>query len=344
MTTFKKHFEASVLSGHIGDPQSLIGAVLDRWVLPGQCKESGTPLRVALRNGYLNLYADGQSVAKLSAPQGQPRLEIHWKYVGGVSKDSPKQAPLDGKTYRIFEGELLRKAHAAAIVDRWITAAATYAGDEKRFVEHLVAANPNVIDLEMALPGDDQLQSCMEKRHGKRVAPRMDLVVVHLLQDGQPVVDFWEAKLASNGELRATLPVNGGTKDPHVCAQLSDYTAWINLPHRTQEVRQAFQDAGRDLGALADLSGKEGEARELWRALAGRSPVINPVPGIVIGNYDPRCPKETALPASKSFENNGHLARLEKDDSGASRFTVRQVESRACPKRMITEPLAGARL
>lgn len=342
MRKFKRHFDVEALRGHFGDQQSLIGALLERWVLPGDSGNDEFPLRMAVRDGYLNLYVHGQSVAKLTTPTGKPRIEVHCKYAEGV-KDGGKNVVSSGKTYRAFEGDV-RTTDAAAIVNRWIQAAVTYAGDEKRFVEHLVAKNPNVIDLEMGLPGDDGLVSCMEKRQGKRVAPRMDLALVHLLDDGQPVIDFWEAKLANNGELRSTLPANGGTKEPHVCAQLADYTAWIRLPHRTEEVRDAFQRAGRDLGCLADLAGKQGEARELWRKLAERRPELNPVPGIVIGNYNPRCSHDTRLPAADSFQANGHRKRLEMHETGESRFSVREVDSRACPNRLLDVPLLGTRL
>ena len=88
---FKRNFNVESLKGHVDNRQSLIGALLDRWVLPGErFPDSGpprdVPLRLAVRDGYLNLYANGQSVAKISAAGGKPRLDVHWKYVEGIRK------------------------------------------------------------------------------------------------------------------------------------------------------------------------------------------------------------------------------------------------------------------
>ena len=106
---FKRNFNVESLKGHVDNRQSLIGALLDRWVLPGErFPDSGpprdVPLRLAVRDGYLNLYANGQSVAKISAAGGKPRLDVHWKYVEGIRK-TPGTELNDGKTYRKFSGD-----------------------------------------------------------------------------------------------------------------------------------------------------------------------------------------------------------------------------------------------
>ena len=93
----------------------------------------------------------------------------------------------------------------------WIETAGTYASAEKRFVDDLTAANPGVIDLEMGLPTSDL-------PGGKRVAPRMDLVVVEM-EEGQPAIGFWEAKCANNSELRASADREPGVVDD--CATTS---------------------------------------------------------------------------------------------------------------------------
>ncbi|QHL92044.1 hypothetical protein GVO57_14255 (plasmid) [Sphingomonas changnyeongensis] len=338
MTDFKRRFDADALGKHVGEQNSLIGALFDRWVLPGGKANDEFPLRLAIRNGYLNFYVHGQSVAELSTPRRQPRLKVHWKYAAGVVKGTKAATPPPADAYRTYQGDDLM-GDARNIVAGWIMTAATYAMPEKRFVEHLVANNHNVIDLEMALPGDNQLVSCMEKRRGKLVAPRMDIVVAHAKDDGETQIDFWEAKLANNAELRATLPENGGITEPHVCQQLTDYTAWVRLPHRTLQVQSAFQEAGQSLDLLAERAGKHGAARDLWRALGRMKPQINPQPGIVVGNYDPLCPKDTRLPAAKTLEP--HLNRLTGGSDDQRRFVVRQICSRACANRLLKTPLPG---
>src|SRR5216683_2373357 len=50
----------------------------------GQLKENPKHLRLAIRNGYVNFYRGGQSVAKVDVDRrGKPRARIHNKYVYG---------------------------------------------------------------------------------------------------------------------------------------------------------------------------------------------------------------------------------------------------------------------
>lgn len=52
-----------------------VADLLDRWVLPGE--DAGAyGLRLAVRNGYLNLYVKGQSVGEIRLVGGSPRLKL----------------------------------------------------------------------------------------------------------------------------------------------------------------------------------------------------------------------------------------------------------------------------
>lgn len=138
------------------------------------------------------------------------------------------------------------------LIECWIRTAETYAGDEKRFVDDLVAVTPGTIDLEMGLPADAEAV-------GKdRTAPRMDMVVA---QDGE--IAFWEAKCAVNSELRARarykeLPDGRYGLGPHVIWQLRRYQGWVNRPVRLAQVRAAYIEAARLLLDLAELYDKRG--------------------------------------------------------------------------------------
>lgn len=218
MSIFARQFAIEDLIDH--RQNSGLVALFDRWVLPG---EDAGPygLRLAIRDGYLNFYVKGQSVGELRGLAGCPRLKIHRKYKELAKKGSPRAAEL-GQKYEIVNGYTLMSI-GPKVVDGWIRTAETYAGDEKRFVDDLVAITPGVIDLEMALPADDDSD-------GKdRTAPRMDLVVAQ----GTDIA-FWEAKCAINGELRAhaktykELPDGDYVEGPHVLWQLRRYQRWVN--------------------------------------------------------------------------------------------------------------------
>lgn len=309
---------AGLLAWHREHSNDGIAALFSRWVLPGEdAKAFG--LRVAIRNGYLNLYVKGQSVAELRMLAGWPRLKVHAKYIAGAVNGSD-EARILGQRYKRILGEDIRDLNART-VDGWIRTAETYAGDEKRFVDDVVAVTPGMIDLEMGLPADDDPD-------GKdRTAPRMDLVVAQ----GSDIA-FWEAKCAVNGELRARASYRetqdfGYVEGPHVVWQLRRYERWVGQPTRREEVRAAYLEAARLLLELAEGFGKSGPAMDAWRAIlaAGSSASVILPPGIVIADYCPTrgdgLPRdESTAYAAKTASFANHRQRLV--DHGATIVSV----------------------
>ena len=244
MEPFKRYFDTGVFAAPNVVPP-IVAELFRRWVLPGQAQDHA--LRIGVRDGYLNLYVGGQSVANIEASRRDGvRVSIHKKYANGICK--PEKGELTdmvasddrgGSTMVTLRGEELNRPRPADIVELWIATAATYCGDEKRFVEDLVAANPNVVDLEMALPGDCRLLNDT----GKKAAPRMDLVTVVEDAGGKPRLNFWEAKCAVNGELRANSEIDIKAKSgARVARQLHRYVQWMELDGREAEVVAAFQE------------------------------------------------------------------------------------------------------
>lgn len=286
-----------------------LAALFDRWVLPGEC--AGTHgLRLAVRNGYLNFYVKGQSVGKLQTSVGGPRLKLHRKYKELAENGSPRAGELDQK-YEIVNTNTLMSI-CPKTIDGWIRTAETYAGDEKRFVDDLVAVTPGTIDLEMGLPADDDILG------EDRTAPRMDLVVAQ----GTDIA-FWEAKCAVNGELRARatyseLADGSYDKGPHVVWQLRRYQRWAGRPHRLREVRDAYLETAQLLLKLAEVFDKRGGAAvDAWRNLvaAGEAASVILPPGIVVADYCPtqadgELRAEAAAYALKARSFDGHKQRL----------------------------------
>jgi len=262
------------------DTSGGVDALFARWVLPGE--EAGAHgLRLAIRNGYLNFYVKGQSVGELRMVNSQPRLKIHTKYAKNVVKGSKPEIPV-GQTYQTLDADKLR-AIGHGVVEGWISTAETYAGDEKRFVDDLVAVTPGVVDLEMGLPADAGSQ------REDRVAPRMDLVVAQVTE-----IAFWEAKCATNGELRAVAPYEEDAagryvRGPHVVKQLRRYQRWMEGAGRERQVSEAYVETARLLLELAERFEKGGPAIEAWRALkeAGDDAKVVRAPGVVVAGYCP---------------------------------------------------------
>lgn len=279
----------------------VVTELLKHWVLPGE--ESGTHgLRLAVRNGYCNLYRNGQSIAKLWSSSRKARIEIHRKYLDGIGKGMPTEPT--GKPsgdYRILRDEMLRDRSLVAAVRHWIETAGTYSGAEKCFVDDLVEANSNVVDLEMGLSAYDD----------NATAPRMDLVVIENTRTG-PALAFWEAKCADNSEARST-------NTPHVVAQVQRYHDWMGHADRAAHVVEAYRNACGVLVQLADDAGKTGSnAVSTWRAFRDdeRRHAIHR-PGVVVGGYCPasfQAGKPNAIEnAARSFEDRGHRKRLEEE-------------------------------
>ncbi|MBC7987014.1 MAG: hypothetical protein H7X93_10180 [Sphingomonadaceae bacterium] len=219
------------------------GHLLELWQPAGHDKGVGTgpTLRLAIRNGYMNFYSNGQSVAKVSlGPRCRPRASIHIKYVaeGATEQKYATLAP-DGRM-RCTSDVTVPAQYKPGMVDGWIEKTARYAGQEKKFVERVVAANPAVVDLEMGLPALSKGES----------ASRMDLVALEPDGNNYRLV-FWEAKLMDDGRLRSRA-------EPEVITQMRDYQRWFAKdPQRRGQVLEAYRRCCFLLSELAKVAGSK---------------------------------------------------------------------------------------
>jgi len=321
MPIFSRSFDISALAKWDGEhPTNAVRALFERCALPGHEATSAKPLRLGVRGGYVNFYAKGQSVAKLSCGRGGPKLSVHEAYVSGRGRNDPGGVVPAERTYVPFETDTLSSTEAIAKVDTWITTASTYASAEKRFVDDLVASNSGVIDLEMGLPASDTPGS-------PRVAPRMDIVIAQMV-GGAPSIAFWEAKCANNSELRSqseyAVNAEGGFSGPKVINQVSKYVDWMKHGSHINDVKTAYQATALLLLELHRLFWTKPDVgapdcAAVWRALAEASdPIVIVEPGVVIGNYWPEGTTEEIASermgqAARSFTANGHRDKLERN-------------------------------
>ena len=125
--------------------------LLSLWRPSGQpCGKDG--LRLAIRDGYLNFYFHGQSIAKVCFGHGGvPRIETHVKY---VAEGQPVQdhAKLVGNQISLPHSDTVLPYNGVRTMHEWIDRASQYTHNEKLFVDEIVTGNESVIDVEMALP------------------------------------------------------------------------------------------------------------------------------------------------------------------------------------------------
>ena len=169
-------------------------------------------LFIAIRKNYLNVYYRGCSLVKLDWKSGEIIGEVHYKYL--LRPFTPKEyvnirngnITLDSRE-SLFVGSLRD-------IEDIKKAAAPYAGQEKIGVHNILAANPNVIDVEIAFGSSED----------NPLASRIDFAALQPLDDNNGVkLVFFEAKHFDNREaLRASDELK-----PNVVKQIERYSSLI---------------------------------------------------------------------------------------------------------------------
>jgi hypothetical protein len=169
MSTFGREFAIEKITGQVFEENPWLKDMLHDWRPAGDAvhrdmtkaytssgqtlDEDPGRLRLAIRNGHLNIYRGGQSVAKIDfGSKGCLQARIHSKYVHGETGSSHKYLTLTSAGLPDRETGALREYGGPAELHRWVANANKHVGKEKRFVDKIVARNRNTIDLEMALP------------------------------------------------------------------------------------------------------------------------------------------------------------------------------------------------
>lgn len=245
--------------------------LLSRWRVPGS-SAGHDGLRLAVRNGYINFYHAGQSVARVTAKGGRLIGHVHEKYVlGPKAKPAQRYARICDNDVSTSEGRL--RYEGFGTLDTWIRRidgsdeTRGYSGKEKRLVDQVVAANDTVIDLEMALPSW-LLQP---------TAQRVDLVTV---EDRQIV--FWEVKLANDKRVRSALPFEAGLR-PEVLQQLAGYRIFLEQDAHVDRIASAYKRAAGVLVQLAQLAALKLSSAIIDAATAEALSVARQVVLVVVG-------------------------------------------------------------
>lgn len=301
MTIFGREFPIERLSDAVFKENAWLCDLLSYWNPSGDAvgrradQEDKEHLRLAIRYGYLNFYRAGQSVAKVSFDkEGKLQAKIHNKYVYGKRGSGQSYVKLTSAGFpKGLVGNQLIRYGGAACLRGWISNANEHGGKEKRFVDLVVAQNPNIIDLEMGLPAYS---------NGKQSAPRMDLVGLEPVGNGWRIV-FWEAKLVGDGRARC----RGVEKEPRVVEQLKDYTQWLGHENHRDVVARAYQRTCYLLVKLHDVAKRfRPDIEEL--GLGIRNVATPNAPPLIIDDK-PRLLIDDRT-RNVAFTKNGHLQKL----------------------------------
>ncbi|MBR1129505.1 hypothetical protein [Bradyrhizobium iriomotense] len=192
-------------------------------------------LIIGVRDEYLNVYWQGQSIFKVSFRGGKVTASTHEKYL--LNPDLRDQVSLVEGKFAFGEAEprmLTRKYEGVETLAKLKRAASLYSGREKEGVHEIATSNLSVVDVEIAInasgvPGVE------------RNLPRMDLANFETTANGVDLV-FWEAKTFSNPELE-----NG-----KIAGQIKDYRTVIDL-HKT-EIDDSYRWVAKNLADMAQWS------------------------------------------------------------------------------------------
>lgn len=192
-------------------------------------------LIIGIRNEYLNVYWQGQSIFKVTFKGGKVAASTHEKYL--FNPDLKDQISLVGGSFdldQVTEKMLTRKYEGPTTLGRLKKAAALYSGPEKEGVHEIATSDPSVVDIEIAINAAG-VANVLKK------TPRMDMASLQTAENGVDLV-FWEAKIFSNPELEA-----GDIVD-----QIKGYQAVIDANHA--DFAESYWWVAKNLVKIKDWS------------------------------------------------------------------------------------------
>lgn len=228
-------------------------------------------LIIGIRDEYLNVYWQGQSLFKVGFVHGAVTATTHPKYL--LNPDLSGQVTFDigaGAFAQLKENAILRAWEPGVTLGRMKRAASLFSGDEKIGVQAIASAHPDTIDVEIAFPATEETV---------RSVPRIDLAVIED-RGGEAHLVFWEAKLLANPELRSK-----GEKN--VVRQIEAYRRIVDT--FLGDILASYRTVA---GNLATIAASSGGARVLGpglAAVAAGAPLVLADPpeiGLLVYGYD----------------------------------------------------------
>lgn len=219
---------------------------------------SDPDLFIAIRDGYLNVYRDGNSLLKLTLNGDRLVGETHYKYLLRPDMAKP-YIPVDGGVVKLPDASVLFHADLSD-VSALKRAAAAYVGDEKAGVHRIVQSNPNVVDVEVAFGLAGNGEAAPSTR-------RIDFAALRPAADGAEIV-FYEAKAFPNKELRAA-----GEASPPVIGQIEGYRKL--LAEHSDALVRSYRAVCGNLAALDGVRERYGASLDLMRRLAGNDAALH---------------------------------------------------------------------
>jgi len=253
-------------------------------------------LILGIRDNYMNVYWRGQSLF-LIRPNGN--VSTHPKYL--LDPALKRAVNFNGMTFDVQGHKALTGEYdGKTTLEQMKKIANTYAGDEKRGVHVIIRSNKDVIDTEVTFNSE-------EDEDDERPTQRIDLAAFED-EGGKILLRFWEAKLYTNGELRAQ-----GDEEPPVVGQVRGYRTLVQ-EHRG-EIVDSYRKVAKNFIEIASWSPPQRKVGTLFASVASGDFAIDepPMVGLVIFGYSsaqkgskrwkvdmPKLERETLMPICRA--------------------------------------------
>ena len=184
---------------------------------------------IAIRNNAINAYAGGASIGRIEWRTASIHFRVHVEYLIFAERRGNQlytdllhtgkpPVPVVVSSTQAYVDNLTRIKKIATMLS----------GEERQGENRIAAGRSCILDIEAAFNSKEDMIEA-ESNGRPRSGGRVDLVAINGEQ-----LNFFEAKLLSNGELRAQMPAT-----PIVCEQLCEYSAWLR--ENQEEVLTAYK-------------------------------------------------------------------------------------------------------
>lgn len=224
-------------------------------------------LFIAIRKESINVYFQGNSLAKITYDKGKIKCTTHYKFVINPEfKNTYFESDVDVFQIPKLHGLIVPSIKELELIKRAIN---VYSGEEKSGVHTISIIASNVLDVEIAIEKDNEIEE-----GGRKSTDRIDYLKVEELNKQLKLV-FYEAKHYSNKEIRAT-----GIADPPVIKQLAKYNK--SLLKHAADIESSYRMVCENLQYLDII----GSRNLISRVARGESITIDFDPRLVIFGYD----------------------------------------------------------
>ena len=240
-------------------------------------------LFIAIRNEYINVYYQGNSLLRLDYNKGKLSAKTHYKYLikpnlkkneNCLIKTSDKMAFIPDGSKGVLDYYL---THNLSEIESIKKASTSYGGVEKEGIQKILNSNNNIIDLEIALTKKTEQNENDIEKYDQNSAKRIDFLAIQKSGNDSYELVFFEAKDYTNKELKA----KGTNLPPVLKKQVPTYENL--LTHYQNDIKESYKTVCQN---LINLLPQNTFSKSVVDITNGANFDVNLEPRLVIFGFD----------------------------------------------------------